>query len=150
MKEVEMKQLSSTLPKIGLILFVILLFTACSTTGGDQSTADGQPQYLPQTGDAVIIFTHRFNEGDYDEGIRIVIEGFSSAIQSSGQTRHTYFLESPETNEMVAISYFHPDSSIAEWMAFAGREEVLQRLQPLYREPLEVQQLTVEDVHSTN
>jgi hypothetical protein len=145
-----MNQISSNLQKIALAVFVILLLTACTAAGGEQSAAAGQPEYLPQPGDQVIIFTHRFNEGDYEEGIRIVVEGFSSAIQSSGQTRRTYFLENPETNEMVVTSYFHKDSSTEEWMSSAEREEVLQRLRPLYREPLEVQQLTVVEVHDTN
>jgi heme-degrading monooxygenase HmoA len=143
-----MNQLSSTLQKMAL--FVILLLTACTAAGGDQAAADIQPEYLPQTGDQAIIFTHHFNEGDYEEGTRIVIEGFSSAMQSSGQTRRTYFLESPETNEIVVISFFHPESSTEEWMASAEREEVLQRLRSLYREPLEVQQVIVEEVHDTD
>ena len=71
-------------------------------------------------------------------------------MQSSGQTRRTYFLESPETNEIVVISFFHPESSTEEWMASAEREEVLQRLRSLYREPLEVQQVIVEEVHDTD
>lgn len=151
-----MKHLDRTVRIVALVLLVILLTTACTTSASNdsetianQSPSPSQPGYLPRIGDEVLVFTHRFNEGDFEEGKRIVVEDFSAAIQASGQTRRTYFLENPETFELVVLSYFHSDSSTEEWLADPVREKILTKLRPLYREPLQIDQLFVEEVHDT-
>lgn len=130
-------------------ILVLVLAAACGSgdTGGEAGSSE--LTYLPRAGDFVLIFTHRFNEADYEKGKQIVIDGFSAAIDASGQTRRTYFLENETESEFMAISYFHSDSSTDEWLSSAGREEVLAQLEPLYRQPLEIQHLVVEEVHDT-
>jgi hypothetical protein len=141
-----------------LVLLALLLTTACSASGSSESAAINEstpsyipiPGYFPQSGDEVLIFTHRFNPEDYEEGKRIVYEEFSAAIQASGQMRRTYFLNNPDNAEFIVISLFHTSSSTEEWLADPVREEILSKLRPLYREPLQIDLLTVEDVHDTH
>lgn len=125
-----------------LILAVILLLPACKKE-------DVQP-YLPQANDQAIIFTHKFQPGDYEAGKSIVIERFSHAIETSGQTRRTYFISRPDSAEVVAISFFHPNSSTDVWLNSDERDEVLALLQPLYREPLQVRQFSATRIHDSH
>lgn len=106
--------------------------------------------YLPVAEDTAIIFTHKFNPDDYEEGKQIVVERFSEAIEESGQTRRTYFLSRADSAEVVAISFFHANSSSDEWLNSEMREEVLTALRPLYREPLDVQEYHAERIHNTH
>jgi hypothetical protein len=139
-----------------LVLLALLLTTACTASGSSESAATNEstpvtvPGYFPQSGDEVIIFTHRFNPEDYEEGKRIIYEDFSAAIQDSGQMRRTYFLNNPDNAEFIVISLFHTSSSTEEWLADPVREEILSKVRPLYREPLQIDLLTVEDVHDTH
>lgn len=139
-----------------LVLLVLFLASACTAPGSSDSTATNEstpaqiPGYFPQSGDEVLIFTHRFNPEDYEEGKRIVYEDFSAAIQASGQTRRTYFLNNTAESEFIVISLFHSSSSTEDWLADPVREEILSKLRPLYREPLQIDLLTVEDVHDTH
>jgi hypothetical protein len=139
-----------------LVLLALLLTTACTASVGSESAATNEstpsfiPGYFPQSGDEVLIFTHRFNPEDYEEGKRIVYEDFSAAIQASGQMRRTYFLNNPDDAEFIVISLFHTSSSTEDWLADPVREEILSKLRPLYREPLQIDLLTVEDVHDTH
>lgn len=129
-----------------LTLFALLalsLFSACK-----KDTV--KDVYLPDTGHMVISFTHRFNLADYNEGKRIVVEDFSAAIKNSGQIRRTYFMSNPDSAEVYVVSYFQPGSSPTEWLNSDERDAVLQRLYPLYREPLEVEEYTTELVHNTH
>ena len=50
------------------------------TTQDDVAGKTDSLRYLPVAGDRVIIFTHRFNADDYEEGKRTVVEGFSKAM----------------------------------------------------------------------
>lgn len=130
-----------------LFLSILALVTACAPAGNDSGST---PAYVPQSGDVAIMFTHRFNAEDYDEGRSVLVSEISAAIAGSGQTRRTYFLHSADKSEFTAISFFHPDSSSEEWLAHDDREAVMAKLRPLYREPLEVQIFEVDDVHETN
>ena len=125
-----------------LILAVILLLPACKKE-------DVQP-YLPQANDQAIIFTHKFQPGDYEAGKSIVIERFSHDIETSGQIRRTYFLEDPAVKDMMAASFFHPESGTEAWLNEEERAQVLASLQPFYREPLQVRIYTVDKVHDTH
>lgn len=143
-----MKNLHRSIQIIFLALVIVLLAAACTTTGADNPSSD--LNYLPRTDDEVLIFTHRFNPEDFEEGKRIVFEDFSAAIDASGQTRRTYFLDNPDTAEFVVLSYFHSDDSTQEWLDDPVREEILTKLRPLYREPLQIELLFVEEIHDTN
>lgn len=103
--------------------------------------------YLPRAGDRAIIFTHRFTEEGYEEGKRVVTEGFSKAIDKSGQTRRTYFTDDRETRTVIVFSFFHADSTTDDWLSHSERHKVLSTLEPLRRAPLEVYHVTVEDIH---
>ncbi|MCB9317242.1 MAG: hypothetical protein H6569_13965 [Lewinellaceae bacterium] len=106
--------------------------------------------YLPEDGHLVISFTHKFKPADYEEGKRIVVEDFSAAIKNSGQTRRTYFMSNPDSAEVYVISFFQPGSSTTEWLNSDERDAVLQRLYPLYREPLIVEEYTTGLIHDTH
>ena len=125
-------------------LLVLSLFSACKK---DKESVNS---YLPEEGHLVITFTHRFNIADYEEGKRIVVEDFSAAIKNSGQTRRTYFMSNPDSAEVYVVSFFQPGSSPTEWLNSDERDAVLQRLYPLYREPLVVEEYTTELVHNTH
>ena len=122
----------------------LFLLTSCQASDNPDKLA-----YLPRSGDEAIIFINRFKTNDYEKGKQIMVEGFSTAMQKSGQTRRTYFLDNPDSHEVMAISFFHRDSSTSEWLEDTERQEVLSELEPLFREPQYVQGLTVEEVHDT-
>lgn len=65
-----------------------------------------------------------------------MVNKFSNAIETRGETRRTYFLSRPESSEVVAISFFDKDSEVAAWLNSEGRKKVLTDLKPLYREPV--------------
>ena len=108
------------------------------------------PEYLPVVEDSAIMFTHRFIPAEYENGKRIVVEGFGEAIQASGQTRRTYFLDRPDSAEVVTIAFFHSSSSTTEWLNSDIRERVLAQLRPHFREPLEITHFHAEYVHDTH
>ena len=126
-----------------LPFFALLLFAACQKDEVD-------PIYLPESGHLTISFTHKFNPADYEEGKRIVVEEFSAAIDNSGQVRRTYFMSNPDSAEVYAISFFDPSSSTTEWLNSEERDAVLQKLLPLYREPLIVEEYTTGLIHDTH
>lgn len=124
-------------------LLILSLFSAC-----DKETATNA--YLPEDGHFAISFTHKFNAADYEAGKRIVVEDFSAAIKNSGQIRRTYFMSNPDSAEVYAISFFHPNSNTTEWLNSDERDAVLQQLYPLYREPLVVEEYTTDLIHDTH
>lgn len=114
------------------------------------SVADQSAGYSPQLGDEAVIYTHRFNAQDYEAGKQLVIEGFSAAIVKAGQARHTYFLEDPQSHEIVAVSFFKKGHSVDEWHAHMARLEVLRKLEPMRREPLVLHRYRLVEIHNTN
>ena len=126
-------------------LLILTFFAAC-----DKEDASPNPDYLPEVGNHAVSFTHKFNPADYEEGKRIVVEEFSVAIENSGQVRRTYFMSNPDSAEVYAISFFHANSSTSEWLNSEERDAVLQKLYPLYREPLLVENYTTGLVHDTH
>ncbi|MEZ4519644.1 MAG: hypothetical protein R3C44_23385 [Chloroflexota bacterium] len=61
-----MTRLTRTLLVVITILFVVAIAAACTSTGADSEATSTTPGFLPQPGDYALVFTHRFNEGDYD------------------------------------------------------------------------------------
>ena len=109
-----------------------------------------EASYLPRNGDRVIVFTHRFKANNHEKGKKTVIEGFSRAIEAAGQTRRTYHAETSDPHELVALSFFHPNSVTDEWLRHPERNRVLAMLEPLLLEPVDVHALKVEDVHDSD
>jgi hypothetical protein len=107
------------------------------------------PTYLPEAGNRVLMTTHRFSADNFESGKRTVIEEFGKAMQASGQTRRTYFLDDPESHVVVEVSFFHPDSDVDEWLGGTHRQQAVDIATPFYREPLDVRRLEVESVHDT-
>lgn len=116
------------------------------------SPADAQlpDGYVPHEGGDVLVYVHLFNPDDYEEGVRLVTEGFGEAMAASGQARHTYFLESPENSEVIAVSFFATEEDVEEWQQSVGRLDILEQLEDLRREPLQVMRYQVHTIHTTN
>ena len=129
-----------------LPFFVLLLISACQKDAVGPSNS----LYLPEVGHQAISFTHKFNPANYEEGKRIVVEEFSAAIENSGQVRRTYFMSNPDSAEVYAISFFDPGSNTTEWLNSGERDAVLQKLYPLYREPIVVEEYTTGLIHDTH
>ena len=100
-----------------------------------------QPGLSSEVGNHAVSFTHKFNPADYEEGKRIVVEEFSS-IENSGQIRRTYFMSNPDSAGKSMRSHSSTPSSTSEWLNSEERDAVLQKLYPLYREPLLVENYT--------
>jgi len=142
----------------GVILPIIALalLASCQSDRSDQSYQSNPTErtddsmYLPSVDDYAILFIHKFNPADYEQGKQIVVNGFSDAIEASGQTRRTYFLSRADSAEVIAISFFHASASSHEWLNSDVRENVLTQLRPLYREPLELRQYSAALIHDTH
>ncbi|NIS08396.1 MAG: hypothetical protein GWO07_06470, partial [Candidatus Dadabacteria bacterium] len=77
----------------------------------------------------------KYKPESFDEGKKLHVEGFAKAMQESGQTRHTYFLEDPENHNVMAISFFGKGHETDKWHGHEKRQKVLDKLRPLWREP---------------
>ncbi len=102
--------------------------------------------YAPAPGDSAVIYSHRFTAETFDEGLRIVKEGFTDAQSEMGQTRKNYFLVDPAQFDVVVVSFFGEDADVDEWHDFVGRMQVLETLAPMRRAPLEVEPFTVDTI----
>jgi len=94
----------------------------------------------------VVIYTHRFTAEGFEAGLKLVKEGFTAAQVQMGQVRQNYFLVSPSTYDVVVVSFFAENQSVDEWHKFMGRLDILEKLQPLRREPLELKRLSVDAI----
>ncbi len=128
----------------------VLIVLTVSLTGITSCNKTDESFYLPEEQDTAIMFVHKFKQEDFEAGKQIVIEKFSKAIEISGQSRRTYFLALPDSSEVVAISFFHKNSSPNDWLSSEQREEVLGLLQPLYEEPLSVHEFKAERIHDSH
>ena len=113
------------------------------------SMAQDRPIHAPAAGDEVVVYTHRFNAKDFEQGAKIVEEEFTAAQSRMGQTRLNYFLVNPERHDVVVVSFFGKDESVDEWHEYMGRLDVLDRLAPLRREPLAFERYQVRAVTET-
>jgi len=128
-----MKMIVRTVLAAGLLLAPGIAWSQDATV-----TATGV--YEPVAGDQVVVYTHRFHPEDYAAGRDIVLVGFAAAMEAHGDKRRTYFLENEAEAEVVAVSFFHRESSVAAWQESMARADVLKQLEPLRREPLIVKQ----------
>lgn len=122
--------------------FLSLLFASAAVP----AIAD---EVFPAKGNEVVIYSHHFKPENFAEGLKLVEDGFTNAHLKLGQTRHNYFLVNAETHDVVVVSFFGKDESVDEWHAFVGRSEVLKKLEPMRRSPLELQRFTVDAITTT-
>ena len=105
---------------------------------------------LPEGGDEVAIYNAKYKPGEFEKAKKIHVEGFSEAMEESGQDRITYFLEDKENNEVIAISFFRKGNTVYEWHSTEARDNVLERLKSLLKEPITHEKLHVIDSHATD
>ena len=105
--------------------------------------------YTPESSDEVVIYVNKFKPESFEEGKMIQVKGFGGAMQESGQTRLTYFLADEENHETVAISFFKKGHETKEWHGHTKRQEVLDKLKPLWRESMTFKKFTLTESHAT-
>ncbi len=146
----------STAFGIYAILAAAIILTACQSESDtdESSAADStvanaaqEMMYEPQDGDSAIVYMHRFKPEYFEEARRITIEGFSKAAEEVGETRRTYFMVNPDSNEVIAVAYFHGESEAEKWMASKQRHAVLEQLDSLRSRPMQVSKMELERVH---
>jgi hypothetical protein len=108
--------------------------------------AEDKAEYKPAKGNDVVIYTHHFKPDTFAAGLKLVEEGFTAAQAKMGQTRKNYFLVNPDTHDVVVVSFFDEGMSVDEWHKFVGRLDVLEQIEPMRREPLEVEPFTVDAI----
>ena len=126
------------------LFFIIILFISVGILGCNDYDC------LPEGGDEVAIYNAKYKPGEFDKAKQIHVEGFSKAMEESGQDRITYFLEDKENNEVVAISFFRKGNTVHEWHSTKARDNVLERLKSLLKEPITHEKLHVIDSHATD
>ena len=126
------------------LFFIIILFISVGILGCNDYDC------LPEGGDEVAIYNAKYKPGEFDKAKQIHVEGFSKAMEESGQDRITYFLEDKENNEVVAISFFRKGNTVHEWHSTEARDNVLERLKSLLKEPITHEKLHVIDSHATD
>ena len=127
-----------TIPFAALILF-----------SSGAAIAEDAPSFLPSKGSEVVIYSHHFKAENFEEGLKLVEDGFTAAQLKMGQTRRNYFLVNPSTYDVVVVSFFGENESVNEWHKFMGRLDVLEKLAPMRREPLELERYTLDAITTT-
>ncbi len=113
------------------------------------TTAALAQDYQPQPGDTVVIYTGKYEPEVFERARQIGHEGFSKAISEAGQTRRTFFIASPETNEIIGISFFKKGHSVDEWHDHSARAEVVKQLDALRTGPVVIRRYELTGSHST-
>jgi len=129
---------------------VTAILAVVLSVASNPAWAGAATSYQPVKGDKVVVYIHHFKPADYEKGRDLVEGGFAAAISEHGQVRRTFFLENPESQEVMAVSFFHPDSSVEKWHDFQARKDVLEKLAPLRSEPLIIKYYTVGLHHVVN
>jgi len=130
---------------IAVVAITFILLTALVIP----ETKAEEPAYTPQPGDEVVIYLMKFKPEDFEKGKKIQVNEFSKAMQESGQTRHTYFLEDAENNNTLAVSFFSKGHETQKWHNDDKRQEVLDKLKPMWREPQTIEKFKLVDSHTT-
>ncbi len=126
------------------LFFIFILFISAGILGCNDYDC------LPEDGDEVAIYSAKYKPGEFEKAKIIHAEGFGKAMEESGQDRITYFLEDKENNEVIAVSFFKKGNTVHEWHSTEARDEVLDRLKTLLREPISHKKLNVIDSHTTD
>lgn len=122
-----------------------MLLLAASGSSGAAMAQDTLP--APQAGDPVVVYTHKFKPADFEAGKKLVIEGFGDAMAEHGEDRLTFFLSDEDASEVIAVSIFPNGASVEKWHDAMARHEVLEKLAPMRRQPLILQEVQLENVH---
>jgi hypothetical protein len=120
----------------------LLLLTSLSGPAKAQETLSA-----PRAGDPVVVYVHKFKPANFEEGKKLVIEGFGEAMTTHGGDRLTFFLTDDDASEVITVSIFTNGSSVEKWHDAMSRHEVLEKLAPLRRQPLILQELRLDNVH---
>jgi hypothetical protein len=107
-------------------------------------------QYEPKKGDVVVLYFNKFSPENFEKGLAVVTEGFSAALDESGQTRRNFWLANPETHETIGISFFGESHPADEWHHDEHRLKVREQLEPLLEQPTVVKHYTVIGQHRTD
>jgi hypothetical protein len=126
--------------------FFAIAVAAMLMAGGQTAQAQDKKEYVPAATNEVVIYTHRFKPENFEEGLKLVQEGFTAAQAKMGQTRLNYFLADRNSHDVVVVSFFGEGMSVEDWHEFVGRLEVLQKLEPMRRSPLEVERFAVDAI----
>ena len=94
--------------------------------------------YSPTEGHSVVIYTHKFKQGQFDAGVKIVREQFPKAQVNHGKKRLNIFIERPDDNELVNISFFE-GVDVDGWQKSPHRKVALDALKPMLDEDVGVQ-----------
>ena len=87
--------------------------------------------YSPTKGHSVVIYTHKFkSREDFRKGVGIVTKQFPDAQVKHGQKRHNIFLERPDANELVNVSFFD-GAGVDDWHNSPHRQATLKALEPM-------------------
>jgi hypothetical protein len=108
---------------------------------GKEATAT----FSPTKGHSVVIYTHKFKPQDFRKGVEIVTKQFPDAQVKHGQKRHNIFLERPDDNELVNVSFFD-GAGVDDWHKSPHRLDTVKRLQDMLEKPIDVQVFEVADV----
>ncbi|MEP3279675.1 MAG: hypothetical protein ABJN26_09675 [Stappiaceae bacterium] len=103
--------------------------------------------HLPPPGSEVVIYTHKFAPQHFDEGIRLVSEGFAEIIKEMGQDRTNFIMTHPSTFEVLNVSFFENKEEVRRWHEFEGRLGVVEKLKPLMVAPIDIQTYSLAEVH---
>ena len=131
------------------IAIAALALTASLALGAVPSYAEQAQGYVPAQGDEVVIYTHHFKAENFEEGLKLVREGFVAAQKTAGHTRVNYFLFNRTSYDVVVISYFEPRSDVDAWHRHSARLGVLEKLAPMRRAPLELERFQLDSVRTT-
>lgn len=96
-----------------------------------------------------MIYLIKYKSESFNEGKILQAKGFGKAIQESSQTKLTYFLEDEENHEIVAVAFFKKGHEIREWHDHSKRQEVLDKLNPFWREPMSLEKFKLVEAHAT-
>ena len=102
--------------------------------------------YSPTKGHSVVIYTHKFKSPeDFRKGVAIVTKQFPDAQVKHGQKRHNIFLERPDANELVNVSFFD-GAGVDDWQKSPHRLDTVKSLQDMLAKPIDVQVFEVDHV----
>ena len=131
------------------VIAAIAIALAASIALGIPGTMAEEAAYTPKPGDEVVIYVNKYKPESFDKAKRLQAKEFGKAMQESGQTRLTYFLEDEENHVTVSVSFFKKGHETKEWHGHAKRQEVLDKLKPLWREPVSFEKFKLVEAHAT-
>ena len=130
-------------------IIALAIALTVSVALGIPGTMAEEAAYTPEPGDEVVIYLIKYKPESFDEGKMLQAKEFGKAMQESGQTRLTYFLEDEENHATVTVSFFKKGHETKEWHGHTKRQELLDKLKPLFREPVSFEIFKLVEAHAT-